>query len=146
MMRRLALSLLTTLVMFCATAPRQLVAEDCPGPPGKVCQCLTAEEVLDPDAALMDGSLFRALLAVTDYRNAKQRSALRSTELDVKNFHISVSRRPSPHLANAYVVTFTIKSAPGEASPKLMGTSLGFGYTYFVDKKTFSVLDARRHE
>jgi hypothetical protein len=146
MMRRLALSLLATLGVSCAAGPRRLIAEDCRGQPGKVCQCSTVEEILDPDAALMDGSLFRALLAVMDYRNSKQRSALRATELDVKNFHVSVSRKPSPQVANAYAVTLTIKSAPGEDSPKLMGTSLGFGYTYFVDKKTFSVLDVRRHE
>jgi hypothetical protein len=127
-----------------ATAPAA-GAEDCVAPPGKICSCQTAEEVLDPQAALMDGTMLRALMAVVSYREKKQRPPLRGSELAVENFHVAVSRKPSPRRANAYVVDFTAKSAPGEPE-KLGSTHLGGSYTYFVDKKTLAVVSVERQE
>ena len=137
--------LIATACILCFVEVRPAGAEDRVAPPGTVCSCQTADEIVDPEAVLMDGRMLRALMAVVSYRDRKQRPSLPASERRLDNFHVAVSRKPTPRKENAFVVDFSSKSAAGEPE-KPGSTSPGGSYTYYVDKKTFAVVAFERQE
>ena len=69
-------------------------ATGCKAVPGKACvcgeseacACKTAEQIINPDAALMHGTLLKALLAVVDYRSTAQKRTLQPSEFEPYKF------------------------------------------------------------
>lgn len=129
-----------------AAAPKAETGRSCICDARSTCACQTADEILDPDVAFLDGDLLRALMSVVNYRGTKQRNSLRVTEQTLSNFRISVSRRNVARKPGAYSVVFAIKSFPGDPIVPLAGTKRGNSYEYFVDKRTFEVVEVVKQE
>jgi hypothetical protein len=103
-------------------------------------------EAAEPKVGRLSGSMYQALRAVENYRKTKQKDVLRSSELVLENFVISVRNDQSdPWLrkherSTCFTVAFEAKYADGEeVALDRTATSLGRTALYAVRKKDYAI-------